>query len=145
MTDDELERVLRNTYGALGPGFPREASRLFDQGGAEGAEWCVKVYGRRLRCLSASELQSTDLFALPPAWEVMRAEVLRLTCKRGFAAVTGFMYCRPKGSWESMRLPLMHVWTMCLDKAMRFENLLDDFELCRADGRTSCLAQDAAA
>jgi hypothetical protein len=55
------------------------------------------------------------------------------------------MYCRPKGSWESMRLPLMHVWTMCLDKALRFENLLDDFELCRADGRTHCLAQGAAA
>jgi hypothetical protein len=139
MADGELEQ-LRNAYGALGPGFPPEAGRLFDQDGADGAEWCVRVFGRRSRCLGASGLDSTDLFALPSTWQVMRTEIQRLTYKRGLATVTGFMYCRPGGSWENVRLPLLHVWTMCLGKALRFQNLLDGIELCRADGRTRCAA-----
>ncbi len=144
MADDDLEQ-LRNAYAALGPGFPREALTLFDQGGAEGGEWCVKVYGRTWRCLNASELQSTDLFALPSTWELTRAEVVRLRYKRGFATVTGLMYCRPRGSWENVRMPLLHVWTMCFGKALRFQNILDDFELCRADGHMRCVVQGAVA
>ncbi len=77
---------------------------------------------------------------LPATWEVTRAEVRRLTYKRGIATVTGFMYCRPRGSWENIRVPLLHVWTMCLGKALRFENLLDGLELGRADGLTRCAA-----
>jgi hypothetical protein len=135
VADEELEQ-LRNAYRALGPGFPAEALSLFGEGvGADGGDWCVKVFGRTSRCLRASELASTDLFALPGTWEVMRAEVRRLTYKRGVATVTGFMYCRPRGSWENMRVPLLHVWTMRLGKALRFENLLDGIELCRAERR----------
>ena len=70
----------------------------------------------------------------------MRAEVRRLTYKRGVATVSGFIYCRPRGSWENIRVPLLHVWTMCLGKALRFENLLDGLELGRADGLTRCAA-----
>ena len=83
---------------------------------------------------------SSDLFLLPATWEVMRAEVRRLTYKRGVATVSGFMYCRPRGSWENIRVPLLHVWTMCLGKALRFENLLDGLELGRADGLRRCAA-----
>ena len=114
--------------------------KLFDQDGAEGGDWCVTVDGRRSRCLSTSELDSSDLFLLPATWEVMRGEVRRLAYKRGVATVSGFMYCRPRGSWEKMRVPLLHVWTMCLGKALHFENLLDGIELGRADGLRRCAA-----
>ena len=117
-----------------------QARTLFDQDGANGGEWCLKVNGHRSRCLSTGELDSSDLFLLPASWEVMRAEVRRLTYKRGVATVSGLMYCRPRGSWENMRVPLLHVWTMCLGKALRFENLLDGLELVRADGLTRCAA-----
>lgn len=139
MADDELEQ-LRSVYGALGPGFPSEALALFDQDGANGGEWCIKVNGRRSRCLGTSELDSTDLFTLPPGWEVMRAEVRQLAQKRGRVTVTGVMYCRPHGSWENLQLPLFHVWTMCLGKALRFQSFLDGIELYRADGVTRCAA-----
>jgi hypothetical protein len=133
MADEELER-LQDAYGALGPGFPAEARRLFDPDvGADETEWCIKVHGKTSRRLGVSELASSDLFALPPTWEVMRTEVRRLTCKGGVATVTGFLYCRPRGSWENMRLPLLHLWTMRLGKAVRFQNLLDGIELSRAD------------
>ena len=91
-------------------------------------------------CKGTSELDSSDLFLLPATWEVMRAEVRRLTYKRGIGTVGGFMYCRPRGSWENIRVPLLHVWTMCLGKALRFENLLDGLELGRADGLRRCAA-----
>ena len=139
MADDEMD-LLRGAYGALGPGFAPEALKLFDQDGAEGGDWCIRVNGRRSRCLATSALDSSDLFLLPPTWEVMRAEVRRLTYKRGIATVSGFMYCRPRGSWENIRVPLLHVWTMCLGKALRFENLLDGLELGRADGLRRCAA-----
>jgi hypothetical protein len=35
-----------------------------------------------------------------------------------------------------MRVPLLHVWTMRLGKALRFENLLDGLELRPVDRRT---------
>ena len=136
VADEELA-ALRDAYRALGPGFPPEALRLFDQDvGASGGDWCVSVYGRRSRCLSASELASTDLFALPSTWEVMRTEVRQLTSKRDVVTVMGFLHCRPRGTWENIRVPLLHVWTMCLGRVVRFENLLDGIELSRADRRT---------
>lgn len=139
MADDDLD-LLQGAYGALGPGFPSEALTLFEQGGADGGDWCIKVNGRKSRCLNTNELESTDLFILPATWEVMRVEVRELTYKRGIATVTGFMYCRPRGTWENVRVPFLHVWTMCLGRALRFENLLDGVELGRADGLVRCAA-----
>jgi hypothetical protein len=88
--------------------------------------------GKRPRSVTAGELASDDLFALPVAWEVMRVEPRRLTRQRhGIVAVAGFMYCRPKGSWETMRLPFLHVWTMSAGRALRFQNFLDGIEMER--------------
>jgi hypothetical protein len=70
----------------------------------------------------------------------MRAEVRSVKAKRDVVTVTGFIYCRPRGSWEHVRLPLLHVWTICLDKALRFESLLDGVDLRRAVGPTRCAA-----
>jgi hypothetical protein len=137
-TDGNVER-LRAMYHALGPGFPAEALRLFDrEPGADGGGWCLRHNGHVLRCLSAGELASADLFSLPPSWEVMRVVVHNLMPKRDIVTVTGSVYCRPRGSWETMRLPLLHVWTMCADRALRFESYLDGIELSRIDELVSC-------
>ena len=136
VADEELA-ALRDAYRALGPGFPPEALRLFGEDvGASGGDWCVKIHGKTSRCLSVGELASTDLFALPGSWEVMRTEVRQLTSKRDLVTVMGFLYCRPRGTWENIRVPLLHVWTMRLGRVVRFENLLDSIELCPAERRT---------
>ena len=138
---DELLEQLRGVYRGLGPGFPAEATRLFSEDGvADGGTWAVSVNGHTPRRLNVEDFSSTDLFVLPSSWEVMRAEVRSLTAKRDIVTVTGFIYCRPRGSWEQMRVPLLHVWTICLGKALRFESLLDGVELRRADGLTRCVA-----
>jgi hypothetical protein len=140
VSDDAAER-LRSAYLALGPGFPAEALALFEHGeGEDGGMWCRLAPRAKPRFLSANELTSNDLFGLPPAWEVMRVEPRRLTARRGVISVTGSMHCRPRGSWENIRVPVLHAWTMCDGKALRFQNLLDDIELRRADGRTRCSA-----
>ena len=67
----------------------------------------------------------------------MRAEVRGLATKRDVVTVTGFMYCRPRGSWEHMRVPLLSTCGRCVQgKALRFENLLDGLELSPAGQRT---------
>ena len=138
--DDALEH-LRNAYLVLGPGFPPEAFALFEQeGGDDGGVWCRLAPRGRRRFLTATELTSNDLFSLPPTWEVMRVELRRLSARRGVISASGFMYCRPRGTWENVRVPLLHTWTMCHDKALRFQNLFDSIELRRADGRTHCSA-----
>jgi hypothetical protein len=138
---EELLEQLRGIYRELGPGFPAAATRLFStEGGADGGDWALSVNGHPARRLNAHDLASTDLFVLPSTWEVMRAEVRSVRAKRDVVTVTGFIYCRPRGSWEYLRLPLLHVWTICLDKALRFESLLDGLELRRADGLTRCAA-----
>ncbi len=140
VNDDEIEG-LRELYRGLGPGFPQIGSRLFGDeagaGGAGGSEWHVKVFGRLARRLHARDLTSSDLFALPGSWEVMRAEVRGLRAGRHTITVSGFLYCRPRGSWEHLRLPLLHIWTLRLGRAMRFENILDGIELSLAEGSAS--------
>jgi hypothetical protein len=137
VNDEELEG-LRDLYRGLGLGFPAAASRLFDdEAGTGGSEWHVKVFGRLARRLRARDLTSTDLFALPDTWEVMRAEIRGLRAGRDTVTVSGFLYCRPRGSWEHLRLPLLHIWTLRLGRALRFENVLDGIELSLAEGTVS--------
>ena len=137
VNDQEIEG-LRELYRGLGPGFPEAGSRLFgDEGDGEGGEWHVKVFGRLARRLRARDLVSTDLFALPGSWEVMRAEVRGLRAARDTVTVSGFLYCRPRGSWENLRLPLLHIWTLGPGRALHFENVLDGIELCLAESAAS--------
>ncbi len=138
----ETVEALRALYHGLGPGFPTEAVRLFDQSGPGQsgpgrADWCLRHNGRLLRCLSAGELGSSDLFSLPPSWEVMRVVVNNLMPRRDVVTVTGAVYCRPRGTWEAVRLPLLHIWTMRAGKALRFENYLDGIELSRVGALAS--------
>jgi ketosteroid isomerase-like protein len=135
--DENVER-LRAMYHALGPGFPAEALLLFDQESeSDRAGWCLRQNGHVLRWLSAGELANDDLFSMPGSWEVMRVVVHSVMPKRDIVTVTGAVYCRPRGSWETMRLPLLHIWTMRAGKALRFENYLDGLELSRVDGLVS--------
>jgi hypothetical protein len=133
----ETVEPLRALYHALGPGFPAEALYLFDQSGPDRANWCLRHNGHLMRCLSAGELGSSDLFSLPPSWEIMRVVVNNLMPRRDIVTVTGAVYCRPRGTWEAIRLPLMHIWTMRAGKALRFENYLDGIELSRVDALAS--------
>jgi hypothetical protein len=141
--DDVHVQRLWGLYRALGLGFPLEARRLFgvaagddDPGPATPAtqdEWCLRRLGRRVRCLKAAELSDHEFFNLPGTWEVIRVIVSSLTARptrRGdLITVQGDMYCRPHGTWENIRIPFQHVWTLDRGRALLFENVLDATDL----------------
>jgi len=146
MTVDEANmEPLRGLYDALGLGFPAEALRIFSGEHGHDDYWCLHRRGRSrtLRCLRAPELSNHELFALRDTWEIMRVVARDVTgqqTKRGdLVSVGGDLYCRRRGSWDNVRLPFFHLWTMCDGKALRFENLLDDTEL-RREGRPEVCA-----
>jgi hypothetical protein len=138
----DLER-LRRLYAALGPGFASEVLGVFADGeapAAQGNAWCLRYNGHLERCLPTLELSNHELFAMPPAWEVMRVTVSRLggrLTKHGEQFdVAGQLFCRPRGTWETMRLPFMHLWTIRAGRVLRFESLLDGIELRRVGSLT---------
>ncbi len=139
----DLER-LRVLYAALGPGFPAAALAVFTGEATAGDDWCVSYRGRTQRCLPAGELSNDELFVLPPRWEVMRVVVHALKgkpTKRGdVVSVSGYFYCRPRGSWTNERIPFLHLWTMCAGQALRFDSFLDEIELRRRGCGAGCLA-----
>jgi hypothetical protein len=130
---------LQRLYAGLGLGFPAEALQLFEGGDSlhgsadDAGRWCLRHLGRRVRCVRTPELSDRELFAIPRAWEVMRVVARSLTGRRTRRGdkifVQGEMYCRPSGTWEYIRIPFQHVWTICAGKAVLFQNILDETEL----------------
>ena len=139
--DDALER-LEKLYDALGLGFPPEGLVLFGGDTSELGVWSVSRRGRKLGYVSSSEVSNDELFALPPAWEIMRVVVHTVgsehTRRGDVVSVAGHLYCRPRGSWASERFPFLHIWTMCAGRALRFEDFLDGVELKRTSRLEGC-------
>jgi len=151
---------LKRLYRGLGLGFPDEARRLFGGAGsggdasmggggdpktraqAGGGRWCLSELGRTVRCLEATELSDRELFYLPGSWEVIRVVARSLSARatrRGdLVTVFGDMYCRPHGTWENVRIPFHHVWTLCRGRALQLENALDATALTREGATVNC-------
>jgi len=141
---DDLER-LRDFYHAFGLGFPPAGDALFGDGDTgEPGDWQVSRRGHKLGYMRASEVSTDELFALAPAWEIMRVVVHtfeRARTKRGdVVTVGGHLYCRPRGSWGNERFAFLHIWTLCAGKALRFEDLLEGLELTRMGHDKGCSA-----
>jgi hypothetical protein len=144
-SDDADLNALRDLYGALGPGFPLEAQRVFEgDQQSERDEWCIGLRGRMLRCFDADELSSDEIFGLPAKWELTKVEVYklrgRLTKSGDVVKVMGHLHCRPRGSWDSERFPFLHLWTMCAGRALRLESFFDGLELRRKGVLEGCPA-----
>jgi hypothetical protein len=140
MADDDLAQ-LRNAYHSFGPGFPIEVRELFDlHANADRTDWCLRSSRACCRFLSAAELITDDLFPVPATWEVTHVVPEQMAERGNTVTVTGHMYCRPKGGWDTLHLPFMHVWTMCSGKVMSLSSFLDGIQLSRTDGVSSCAA-----
>ena len=135
MADEELEQ-LRNAYRALGPGFPAEAQSLFSEDAeADGGRLVRQGLGRDVALPARQRARHHG--PLRPAGDLgghaRRGPAADLQARRRDR--DRFHVLPARGSWENMRIPLLHVWTMRLGKALRFENLLDGIELSRVAER----------
>lgn len=75
------------------------------------ATWCV-VRGAYTRSCQQTEDLSRGLFSLsiPAHWEITGFEIRRLTPRHGTVLVLGLCHCRPRGSWEGVSVPFLHLW-----------------------------------
>jgi hypothetical protein len=109
---DVLERI-RKGYHAIGPGASRDVLAMFHQEQDDAPEWVVDDSGRTM---PARDVVATDLFAgmLPAHWEVTGVELrmwdfYQRTCR---LVVAGRYRTRPRGTWEVMALPFVHIWSL---------------------------------
>lgn len=116
---DVLERIKRG-YRAIGPGAPRDVLAMFHQDQADPPEWVVDD---ALRVTPSREVVAMDLFAgmLPSQWEVIGVDLRNWDYYRSKArlVVTGRFRTRPKGTWEVVKLPFVHIWSVGEDDQVR--------------------------
>ena len=117
---DVLERIKRG-YRAIGPGASRDVLAMFHQEQDDPPEWVVDDSLRRAR--PARDVVAMDLFAgaLPSHWEVIGVD-LRMWdyyARKCRLVVGGRFRTRPRGTWEVIPLPFIHIWSVGEDDQVR--------------------------
>lgn len=109
---DVLERIKRG-YRAIGPGASRDVLAMFHQEQPDPPEWVVDD---SLNIKPTRDVVASDLFAgaLPSHWEIIGVDVRRWDYHQGKArlVVAGRFRTRPKGTWEVVALPFIHIWSV---------------------------------
>ena len=132
VSEHQLELV-RDAYRFMQAWELRPVRELLASGVPGGeAAFCV------IRGLFSNTCRETDdlpgeLFwhSLPPHWEISSLEVRELSVHHDTIAVAGLYRCRPKGSWEVMELPFLHLWRLRDGRLLRVLSPLDAVELRR--------------
>jgi len=109
---DVLERI-KLGYRAIGHGASRDVLAMFHQEQADPPEWVVDD---SLRVTPARDVVAMDLFAgaLPSHWEIIGVD-LRMWdfyTRKNRLVVGGRFRTRPRGTWEVIPLPFIHIWSV---------------------------------
>jgi hypothetical protein len=116
---DVLERIKRG-YRAIGHGAPRDVLAMFHQEQDDPPEWVVDD---SLRVVPSRDVVAMDLFAgaLPSHWEVIGVDLRHwdFHARHARLVVCGKFRTRPRGTWEVVPLPFIHIWTVDEDDRVR--------------------------
>ncbi|NLE22012.1 MAG: hypothetical protein GX624_04430 [Actinobacteria bacterium] len=114
-----MERIKRG-YRAIGPGAPRDLLAMFHQEQEDPPEWVVDD---AVRVMPARAVVATDLFAgaVPAHWEVIGVDLRQwhFSTARRRLVVAGRFRTRPRGTWEVIPLPFVHIWSVDRDDQVR--------------------------
>jgi hypothetical protein len=128
---DVLERIKRG-YRAIGPGASRDVLAMFHQEEPEAPEWVVDD---SIRVIPSRDVVAMDLFAgaLPSHWEVIGVDLrmwnyYRQRCR---LVVAGRFRTRPRGTWEVVPLPFIHIWSLDDDEVKGVFDYLAGIEVKR--------------
>jgi hypothetical protein len=130
---DVLERIRRG-YRAVGPGAPPDVLAMFHQEQDDPPEWVVRDVADTGRVYESREVVAMDLFSgLPAHWEVTGAElcVWDFYERRSRLVVSGRFRTRPKGTWEVLPIPFVHIWTVSGDQVQTVMDFLAGIEVRR--------------
>lgn len=116
---DVLERIKRG-YRAIGPGAPLDLLAMFHQEQEDPPEWVVDDAAR---VVPARPVVATDLFAgaMPSHWEVIGVDLRHwdFSPSKSRLVVSGRFRTRPRGTWEVIPLPFIHIWSVDDDDQVR--------------------------
>jgi hypothetical protein len=112
---DVFERIKKG-YRAIGPGASRDVLAMFHQEESDAPEWVIEDVGNGGSIHTAREVVALDLFrgGLPSHWEIIGVDVRMWDYyeRRSRLVVAGRFRTRPRGTWEVMPLPFIHVWNL---------------------------------
>ncbi len=130
----DQQELIQRGYRAVGLGADDDVLALFDQLGAEPAEWEVfevVAFGRRH---PARDVVAMELFGgLPSHFEVIGVEPRTWTTNRRGTTLTviGRYRARVRGTWEVLALPFTHIWHIPGGRVEKVVSLLDGVEIRR--------------
>ncbi len=130
----EVRERIRRGYLAVGPGAHRDVLAMFDQVGDEPAAWVVHDAIESGRDHPTRDVVAMDLFAgIPAHWEVIGVDLRmwRLYDRRQRLVVGGRFRTRPRGSWDVMAVPFVHIWCFAGGRVVRVIDYLAGVELRR--------------
>jgi hypothetical protein len=130
---DVLERIRRG-YHAVGPGAPRAVLAMFHQEQDDAPEWVVRDVADTGRIYATRDVVAMDLFGgLPGHWEVTGAELRMWDFyeRRSRLVVAGRFRTRPRGTWEVVMIPFIHIWTVSGDQVQSVMDFLAGIEVRR--------------
>ncbi len=131
---DALERIRRG-YRAVGPGAPRDVLAMFHQEQDDPPEWVVCDVGGGGGVYATREVVAMELFAaaLPSHWEITGVDlrIWAFSERRSRLVVGGRFRTRPRGAWEVMPLPFIHIWSVAGDRVEMVFDYLAGIEVRR--------------
>lgn len=128
-----FERIRRG-YRAIGPGAPRDVLAMFHQEQPDPPEWVIHDSVTSGREFATREIVAMDLFGgLPPHWEVTGIELSMWDFYESYSrlVVGGHYRTRPRGTWDVMRLPFLHVWSVAGDQVEAVSDYFSGIEVVR--------------
>jgi hypothetical protein len=130
---DVLE-LIRRGYAALGLGADADVLAMFDQLGEAPSHWMVYRASDVPHKFPARDVAAMELFGgLPAHFELtgVRPESWRVDRKGRHLTVSGHYRVRPRGTWETLSLPFVHVWWIGSGRVERVLSVIDGVELRR--------------
>lgn len=131
----DVEEQIKRGYRALGLGADKDVLAMLDAPGGEPAEWAVHRLGAfgRNHCPESGVVIMELFRGLPSHFELIGVDPQTWEMNRRHTrlTVTGRFRTRPRGSWEVVALPFVHIWDFVDGHVDKVASLLDGIELRR--------------
>jgi len=131
---DGLE-CIRRGYNALGFGADRDVLAMFDQLGREPARWVMRdTVPPGFQVTPCGDIVAMDLFGhLPPQYEVIGVspEKWEYSERHACLVVSGHVRVRPRGGWDVVVLPFVHIWSFAEGRVQKVVSFLEGVEVMR--------------
>jgi hypothetical protein len=96
------------------------------------AAWCVTRGVHSRRCQETDDLpRALFSLAVPPHWEITGFEIRQFSPRNETILVLGLCRCRPKGSWDVVSVPFLHLWRVRDGRLTGVQSSFDAVELRR--------------